>query len=81
MKRHTPSLESVWAEWYRRKRVRKMRAERAARRLPEPLPTPPNSTPWLPHEPRTIDDALQISNCVRESILAWFGPSHPSLKP
>jgi hypothetical protein len=80
MQRHTPSLESVWAEWDRRERVRKLRADRAARGLPEHPPTPPNSEPWLDHDPRTIEDALYISNCARESILKWFGPHHPSLK-
>jgi hypothetical protein len=79
MKRHTPSLESVWAEWYRRERLRKMRADRAARGLPEYPPTPPNSTPWLEHEPRSLDDLLFISNSIRQRIVEWFGPSHPSL--
>ena len=67
----------MWAEWHRRERFRKMRAERAARGVPESR-TPPNSEPWLDHEPRTIEDAIEISRLVKESIERWFGPSHPS---
>jgi hypothetical protein len=71
MKRYTPSRERVWAEWNRRQRVRKMKAVRAARGLPESLPTPPNSTPWLRHPPRSLDDLRFISEQVRQSVEAW----------
>ncbi|HEX8297488.1 MAG TPA: hypothetical protein VF593_14375 [Chthoniobacteraceae bacterium] len=71
MKRHTPSLESVWAEWYRHQRIRKIRADRAARGIPEPRPTPPNSTPWLDRELQTLEDLRFVSNSVREHAEAW----------
>lgn len=71
MKRYTPSLERVWAEWHRRERSRKRRAERAARGLPEHPPTPPNSTPWLPHPPQSLDDLWYISEQVRLHTEKW----------
>ena len=71
MKRYTPSLERVWDEWHRRERARKHRAARIARGLPEKSRTPDNSEPWLPHEPRTLDDLLSISAQVREYAEAW----------
>lgn len=80
MKRYTPSLERVWDEWHRRERARKHRAARIARGLPEKSRTPDNSEPWLPHEPRTLDDLLSISDRVRNSIIEWYGPHHPSLE-
>lgn len=71
MKRYTPSLERVWAEWHRRERTRKMQADRVARGLPARSPTPPNSTPWLPHPPRSLDDLWHISEQVRLHAEAW----------
>ncbi len=71
MKPYTPPLERVWAEWYRRERLRKMQAERAARGLPEPLPTPPNSTAWLPHPPQSLDDLFYISDQIRQHVETW----------
>jgi hypothetical protein len=61
IKRHTPSMESVWAEWERAKRMEKWRAgrkPRIGRRILD------NSEPWLPHPPRTIADLVAISDCV-----------------
>jgi hypothetical protein len=80
MKRYTPSLERVWDEWHRRERARKHREARLARGLPERRPIPDNSEPWLPHEPRTLDDLLFISDSIEKSIREWFGPHHPSLE-
>ena len=80
MKRYTPSLERVWDEWHRRERARKHRAHRIARGLPAKSRIPDNSEPWLPHEPRTLDDLLFIAESVERQIIAWFGPHHPSLE-
>jgi hypothetical protein len=71
MKRYTPSLERVWDEWHRRERARKHRAARLARGLPERPRIPDNSTPWLDHEPRTLDDLLFIAEQVRAHAEAW----------
>lgn len=72
MKRHTPSLESVWAEWERRRRHEKRLAERPAPARPRPR-TPDNSEPWLPHPPRTLAEIFYISDRVAEVVATW-GP-------
>jgi len=66
LKRHTPSLESVWAEWEREKRTAKRRAERGSR--PNARHTPSNSEPWLKHPPRSIRDLFFISDKVAEVV-------------
>ena len=66
LKRHTPSLESVWAEWERRKRHEKLLALRPASSKRPRLPIPDNSEPWLPHPPRTLADLVYISDRVAE---------------
>jgi hypothetical protein len=70
IKRHTPSLESVWAEWERAKRMQKWRAARKPR-IGRQIPD--NSEPWLPHPPRTIADLYYISDRVAEEVEKW-GP-------
>jgi hypothetical protein len=71
MKRYTPSLERIWDEWVSRERIRKLREGRRARGLPERSRTPDNSEPWLPHEPRTLDDLLFIAEQVRTHAEVW----------
>ena len=71
MKRYTPSLERVWDEWTRRERARKRTAARIARGLPARSRIPDNSEPWLPHEPRTLDDLLFVAEQVRSHAEAW----------
>jgi hypothetical protein len=69
MKRHTPSLETVWAEWERRKRYEKWRAARP--QASERPRTPDNSEPWLKHPPRTLEDLVYISDRVAEVVEQW----------
>lgn len=69
LKRHTPSKESVWAEWEREKRAAKRRAARGPQY--KPRPTPDNSEPWLKHPPRTIEDLFYISDRVAEEAAKW----------
>lgn len=76
LKRHTPSPESVWAEWERRKRHEKFLAGRPASARPR-RPIPDNSTPWLPHPPRSIEDLIYISDRVAEVVKEW-GPKAQS---
>jgi hypothetical protein len=71
LKRHTPSLESVWDEWEREKRAAKRRAARPQR--PDRPRTPDNSEPWLKHPPRSISDLFYISDKVAEVVEKW-GP-------
>lgn len=78
VKRYTPSLESVWAEWHRRERLRKWRAERAARGIKPGPKIPPNSEPWLPHPPRSLDDLFYISEQVGQNAAAWKAEFKPS---
>jgi hypothetical protein len=66
IKRHTPSLESVWAEWERAKRVAKRHAARPA--LATRPRIPDNSEPWLSHPPRTLADVYYISGRVAEVV-------------
>lgn len=71
LKRHTPSKESVWAEWEREKRAAKRRAARGP--LPKRRQIPDNSEPWLKHPPQTIGDLFYISDKVAEQVAKW-GP-------
>jgi len=71
IKRHTPSLESVWAEWERQKRIAKRHLERPP--CPDRPRIPDNSEPWLKHPPRTISDLFYISDRVAEVAAKW-GP-------
>jgi len=66
LKRHTPSLESVWAEWEREKRAAKRLAARGPR--PERPRTPDNSEPWLKYPPQSISDLFYISDKVAEVV-------------
>lgn len=71
LKRHTPSKESVWAEWKREKREAKRRAVRGPNYKHRPIPD--NSEPWLKHPPRTIEDLFYISDRVAEEAAKWRG--------
>lgn len=66
LKRHTPSRESVWAEWEREKRAAKRHAARGPR--PARPQTPDNSEPWLKHPPQSISDLFYISDKVAEVV-------------
>ncbi len=68
LKRHTPSLETVWQQWESRKRARKWLASRPQR--PDRKPTPPNSEPWLKEPPQSVSDLVHISDRVAE-ITQW----------
>ena len=87
VKRYTPSLETVWQEWHREQRVRKLRAkreadaqERAAKGLPPRQRIPDNSTPWLDHEPRSLAELIFISDKIREHNEQWMEAFKPSSK-
>ena len=79
MKRHTPSLETVWQEWHREQRVRKIRLkreaedrERAEKGLPPRQRIPDNSTPWLDHEPRSLADLFYVSDQITKHSREWM---------
>jgi hypothetical protein len=79
IKRHTPSLETVWAEWERKKRLEKWRAAHPQR--PDRPRIPDNSEPWLKHPPRAISDLFYVSDCVAEVAKKWGPQATSSLKP
>jgi hypothetical protein len=67
-------VERLKEEWAFRQRMDRLRSKRPGSRPPK---LADNSEPWI-HEPRSIDELLQIARSVNQTVAKWAPPQNSS---
>ena len=73
MRQYRPTIEQLKKRYSSDMARRKMQERRDAARDPSVKRTkiPDNSVPWLPHPPRSVAEAMWISDQITADMLRW----------
>lgn len=73
MRQYRPTIEQLKKRYSSDMARRKMQERRDAARDPLAKRTkiPDNSEPWLPHPPRSVAEAMWISDQITADMLRW----------